>query len=158
MGTLGRWWPRRVGPAEPLAAALMDHHRTGRARRVHATRADGVEFEIETEEYFSLEGRLAALDAQALDRCRGRVLDVGAGSGRHAIELQRRGLEVVAIDLSPICTELCRARGVREARTVDVMRLGPDDGLGRFDTILFGMQTIGVAGGERGRESFSVLR
>ena len=46
---LARFWPRRVGPAEPLAAALLDHYRTGRPRKVAATRADGVAFEIETE-------------------------------------------------------------------------------------------------------------
>jgi SAM-dependent methyltransferase len=147
MSTLGRWWPRRVGPAEPLAAALMDHYRTGRPRRVRATRADGVAFEIETQEYFTLEGQLANLDALALDRCEGRVLDVGAGAGRHSLALQRRGVEVVAIDVSPICVELCQARGVKEVHLFDVMRLDSEDILGRFDTILFGMQTIGVAGG-----------
>jgi SAM-dependent methyltransferase len=125
----------------------MDHYTTGRSRRVRATRADGVAFQIETEEYFTLEGRLAPLDAITLERCRDRVLDVGAGAGRHALALQRRGLEVVAIDLSPICTELCRTRGVSDARTFDVMRLDSNEVLGRFDTILFGMQTIGVAGG-----------
>lgn len=144
---LGRWWPRRVGPAEPLAAALLDHYRTGRPRRVHATRADGVAFEIATEEYFTLEGQLGRLDALALERSRGRVLDVGAGAGRHALALQARGLEVVAIDLSSICTEVCRLRGVKDARTFDVMTLASEEQLGRFDTILFGMQTIGVAGG-----------
>lgn len=147
MSTLGRWWPRRVGPAEPLAAALVDHYHTGRPRRVAATRADGVCFAIDTQEYFTLEGQLAELDAIAIDRCRGRVLDVGAGAGRHALALQGRGLEVVAIDVSPLCTELCRIRGVADARTLDVMTLGSDESLGRFDTILFGMQTIGVAGG-----------
>ena len=147
MGTLGRWCPRRVGPAEPLAAALMDHYTTGRPRRVRATRADGVAYQIETEEYFTLDGSLAPLDVIALERSRGRVLDVGAAAGRYALALQRRGLEVVAIDLSPICTELCRSRGVRDARTFDIMRLDSEELLGRFDTILFGMQTIGVAGG-----------
>ena len=141
------FWPRRVGPAEPLAAALRDHHRTGRPRRVHAFRADGVSFTIETEEYFTLAGSLAELDALALDRCQGRVLDVGVGTGRHALALQEMGREVVAIDLSPICVALCKERGVRDARTIDVMTLDSENQLGRFDTILFGMQTIGVAGG-----------
>jgi len=140
-------WPRRVGPAEPLAAALRDHHRTGRTKRVRALRADGVSFTLETDEYFTLEGALAELDAIALDRCRGRVLDIGAGAGRHALALQDRALEVVAIDVSPICVALCRDRGVLDARTVDVMTLDDAAPLGRFDTILFGMQTIGVAGG-----------
>jgi SAM-dependent methyltransferase len=144
---LRRIWPRRVPPSEPLAAALQDHHRSGRPRRVRALRADGVAFEIETDEYFTLEGSLAPLDALALARCGQRVLDVGAGAGRHALALQAAGREVVAIDVSPICTALCRARGVRDARCLDVLRIGPDAPLGRFDTILFGMQTIGVAGG-----------
>lgn len=144
---LGRFWPRRVGSAEPLAAALVDHHGTGRPRRVEATRADGVGFEIETEEYFTLEGELAELDALALDHARGRVLDVGAGAGRHALALEARGLEVVAIDVSPHCVALCRARGVRDARAFDVMGLDSPEPLGTFDTVLFGMQTIGVAGG-----------
>jgi len=149
-GRLARWaryWPRRVAPAEPLAAALLDHFETGRPRRVAATRADGVEFEIETEEYFTLDGELAALDAKAIERCHGRVLDVGAGAGRHALALEARGLEVVAIDVSPIAVALCEARGVKDARVFDVMDLSSDEPLGRFDSLLFGMQTIGVAGG-----------
>lgn len=136
----------RVAPAEPLARALADHHRDGRPRRVGALRGDGVEFEIETEEYFTLEGELAPLDRIALARARGRVLDVGAGSGRHALALQAQGCEVVAIDVSETCVRLCRERGVRDARRLDVMALGGAS-LGRFDTIFFGMQTIGVAGG-----------
>jgi SAM-dependent methyltransferase len=144
---LGRYWPRRVGPAEPLAAALLDHHRSGRPRRVRALRADGVSFAVETEEYFTLDGSLANLDAIALDRCRGRVLDVGAGAGRHALALQERNHEVVAIDVSANCVSVCRERGVREARILDVMTLDSPKPLGHFDTILFGMQTIGVAGG-----------
>jgi SAM-dependent methyltransferase len=143
------YWPRRVGPAEPLAAALRDHHRTGRPRHVHAKRSDGVSFTIETDEYFTLDGSLAELDRLALDRCRGRVLDVGAGAGRHALALQASGHHVIAIDLSPICVALCKERGVRDVRTLDVMTLDSDEPLGRFDTILFGMQTIGVAGGVR---------
>jgi SAM-dependent methyltransferase len=147
MNFFARHWPRRVGATEPLAAALYDHHQSGRPRIVSAMRADGVAFEIETGEYFTLTGVLEDLDALALDHCRGRVLDVGAGSGRHALALQERGLDVVAIDVSPICTKLCAERGVRDARTFDVMRLDSDEGLGCFDTIFFGMQTIGVAGG-----------
>ncbi len=142
-----RYWPRRVPAAAPLAAALADHARTGRPRRVAATRADGVCFEIETEEYFTLEGSLAALDRTALDHCRGRVLDVGAGAGRHALALEARGHSVVAIDVSPIAVAVCRERGVRDARVLDVMRLDRASDLGRFDTLLFGMQTIGLAGG-----------
>ncbi len=43
-----------------------------------------------------------------------RLLDVGCGPGRHAIELARRGLEVVGIDLSPDFLAVARQRS-REA-------------------------------------------
>jgi SAM-dependent methyltransferase len=43
-----------------------------------------------------------------------RLLDVGCGPGRHAIELARRGLDVVGIDLSPDYLDVARRRS-REA-------------------------------------------
>lgn len=75
------------------------------------------------------------------------MLDVGAGAGRHALALEARGHAVQAIDVSPICVDLCRARGVSRADVFDVMQLDGDAPFGRFDTLFFGMQTIGVAGG-----------
>lgn len=39
-----------------------------------------------------------------------RILDVGCGPGRHSVELARRGLSVVGIDLSPVFVSLARAR------------------------------------------------
>ena len=137
MKRLGRLLVQRVPPAEPLAVALLDHHRDGRPRRVKALRADGLEFEIETEEYFTLDGELSALDQLAIARARGRVLDVGAGAGRHALALQAKGCEVVAIDVSPTCVALCRERGVHDVRELDVMSLAAGAGSrGRVDVDL----------------------
>ena len=65
---------------------------------------------------------------------RGRVLDVGAGGGRVALYLQEKGHEVVAIDSSPGAIEVCRKRGIRDAR---VLRLEDvDESLGTFDTVV----------------------
>jgi SAM-dependent methyltransferase len=64
----------------------------------------------------------------------GRVLDVGAGGGRVALHLQEKGHDVVAIDVSPGAIEVCRRRGVRDAR---VMRIEDvDESLGVFDTVV----------------------
>jgi SAM-dependent methyltransferase len=76
-------------------------------------------------------------ERQALPYVRGRVLDIGAGAGRVALELQRRGHEVVAIDFSPLAIEVCKKRGVRDARVLRLTQI--DSSLGRFDTaVMFG--------------------
>jgi SAM-dependent methyltransferase len=72
------------------------------------------------------------------------VLDIGAGAGRHSLEAQRRGLEVVAIDISPGAVETCRRRGVRDARLLPLEEI--DEQLGVFDTALLMCGNLGLAG------------
>jgi SAM-dependent methyltransferase len=79
---------------------------------------------------------------RALRLAQGRVLDVGAGAGRVALHLQGKGHEVVAIDPSPGAVEVCRRRGVRDAR---VLRLEEADrALGRFDTVVMYGNNLGL--------------
>jgi methylase of polypeptide subunit release factors len=58
----------------------------------------------------------------AMTLVHGRVLDVGAGAGRVALHVQSRGQECIAIDNSPGAVEVCRTRGVEDARLL------PSDG------------------------------
>lgn len=52
-----------------------------------------------------------------------RVLDVGAGPGRHAIELAKRGIEVVAIDISRDFIDLARSRARQAGVTVSLFEM-----------------------------------
>jgi len=81
----------------------------------------------------------------AFELVRGRVLDIGAGAGRHSLEAQQRGLEAVAIDISPGAIEVCRRRGVRDARLLPLSQV--DGRLGVFDTVLLLCGNLGLAGG-----------
>ena len=49
-----------------------------------------------------------------------RVCDLGCGSGETAVELARRGLEVHAVDLSPVFCDAVRAKARRAGLTVNV--------------------------------------
>ena len=69
----------------------------------------------------------------ALREARGRVLDVGCNAGRHALHLQKRGHEVVGIDISPLAIRTARLRGLEDARVMSITQI--DATLGTFDTI-----------------------
>ena len=79
----------------------------------------------------------SAAERHAMRYVRGRVVDVGCGSGRVALELQRRGLEVVGLDRSALALRAAKLLGVRttwQASLEDLI-----DRLENFDSvILFG--------------------
>ena len=94
--------------------------------------------------YFEPFRRWPAHQRRAMRFVRGRVLDVGAGAGRVALHLQERGHEVVAIDISPLAIEVCRRRGVRDARVCPFEQV--DEALGRFDTLVMWGNNFGLFG------------
>ncbi len=97
--------------------------------------------------YFAPFRRWPKAERKALRFARGRVLDVGCGAGRVALELQERGHEVVGIDVSPLAVEVARRRGVKDARKLPVTRV--DRRLGRFDTFVMFGNNFGLTGSRR---------
>lgn len=87
----------------------------------------------------------------------GPILDVGAGTGRVALDLARAGHAVVAYDLEPELVEALRERAEAEGLSVPV-RAGDarelDLGDARFPLIVVPMQTVQLLGGRDGRRSF----
>jgi SAM-dependent methyltransferase len=78
---------------------------------------------------------------------RGRVLDIGCGAGRASLYLQQRGLQVVAIDRSPLAIRTVRLRGVRQARILSVTAVSRR--LGSFDTLLLLGNNFGLLANPR---------
>jgi SAM-dependent methyltransferase len=94
--------------------------------------------------YFAPVRRWPAVERRALRYIRGRVLDVGVGAGRVALELQARGREVVAIDVSPGAVEVARNRGVSDVRLLAFEEV--DASLGHFDTVVMYGNNFGLFG------------
>jgi SAM-dependent methyltransferase len=97
-----------------------------------------------TELYLAPFRRWPPRQRRAMRLVRGRVLDVGTGGGRVALHLQERGHDVVAIDNSPLAVEVCRRRGVADARVLPVEQLGSLDGV--FETIVMFGNNLGFLG------------
>jgi SAM-dependent methyltransferase len=114
----------------------------GRAFAEIVERDDGFVSAGRTGFYFAPFRRWPAHHRRAMRFVRGRVLDVGAGAGRVALHLQERGHEVVAIDVSPGAVEVCRRRGVRDARVCAIEDV--DESLGRFETIVLLGNNLGL--------------
>jgi len=82
---------------ELFAQAMLDHW-LGKRSRFEFERDDGRRGASDLAGYFADAREWLRIEREALAHARGRVLDVGCGPGRHALYLQRRGLEVVGID------------------------------------------------------------
>jgi SAM-dependent methyltransferase len=125
---------------EPHQAAMWSYHR-GDHDAVIVVYDDFERDEVPVSYFFRSPDQFPELENRALDLCRGRVLDVGAGSGCHSLALQDRGLEVTAIEILPDLVDILRERGVRDVRLATWM----DVDAGRFDTVFMMMNGLGLA-------------
>lgn len=128
---------------DPMGRAVMDYWERRPSGRLRVLSSLFDEDEMPVEVLFRNEETMNVLERTALRHCRGRVLDVGAGAGCHALALQERGIAVTAIDVSPLSVQTMRCRGVRDARLCDFFCDGCG---GPFDTMLFLMNGLGLCG------------
>jgi SAM-dependent methyltransferase len=126
----------------PHGAALRDFLAGRLDAEVIVRDEDGEEERTPASVFFRGPEEFSVLDQVALDLCRGRVLDVGAGAGCHSLVLQDRGLTVTALDVAPEAVEVMWRRGVQDARCGDVFGFAGE----RFDTLLVLMNGIGLVG------------
>jgi SAM-dependent methyltransferase len=140
-----------TAPWRPLGCALLDFHR-GDADAELVVASELWEDEVTPVAAFYRPDNLPlpGLEQQALELAHGRVLDLGAGAGRHALELERRGLEVVAVDLLDDAVQVMRERGVGDPRCGGLEAVAGE----RFDTVLMLMHGIGIVGSLDGLAAF----
>ncbi len=126
---------------DPMGRAIADYHKTGTAGRLRVFSPMFEEDEIPLKTLFRKYDDMPGIERKALDMTRGKTLDVGAGAGCHSLVLQERGIDVTAIDISPLSVETMRERGVRNVLEQDFFTLQ-----GQYDTILMLMNGIGIVG------------
>ena len=90
--------------------------------------------------FFRSYNKMPKLEKKALKLSKGKVLDVGCGAGCHALYLQKKGLDVSAIDTSEGAVEVCKLRGVSAVKNIELLRLENQ----KFDTILMLMNGTGI--------------
>lgn len=130
--------------------ALSDFYygRPGEILWLHNSYGETEEMPVDV--FFRTEEEMPELELLALDYCKGKILDIGAGAGSHALLLQERNARVTALELSPGACDVMKERGVRNILQKDIF----DFREGSFDTLLMLMNGIGLSGTSAGLRHF----
>lgn len=129
---------------ELLGLALLDFFHGDLSAKVVIHREDGEKSDLSVNDFFRDLPDFFPTEQIALDLCRGRILDVGAGTGLHSLVLQERGFAVWAVDISLEACEVMRRRGVRQVCCADILDFKVEGELDPFDTLLILGRSIGM--------------
>lgn len=128
---------------DPMGAAIRDYFRQGKSAQLKVLSSLFDDDEMPVAHLFRSYHEMPPLEQRALNEARGKVLDVGAGAGCHALALQVRGFDVTAVDISPLSCETMKERGVANVECVNIFNQRFQE---RFDTLLLLMNGTGIAG------------
>lgn len=126
-----------------MGAAILDYQTKGKAGKLSILSSMFDEDEMPVKHLFRNLEEMPMLEQKALSLAKGKVLDVGAGAGCHALALQAQSIAVKAIDISPLSCEAMELRGVMDAECINLFDEHLETG---FDTILLLMNGTGIAG------------
>ncbi len=128
---------------DALGRAAMDFYKGDKNARITVKSKNFDDDYIEASHLFRKLYQLPDLEKKAVQLCRGKILDVGAGVGCHSIILHKEGYDVYPIDTSLFCVEIMQERGLKNANCINFFEL-PEKR--RYDTILMLMNGLGIAG------------
>src|SRR5262245_44823404 len=98
----------------PWGMAMLDYFNGDTSAVFTAYDQTGAKHEHPVSLFFREPSEFPSWEQEAIALCRGRILDVGAGVGRHSLALQQLGFSVCAVEAVPQCVEIMKMRGVRE--------------------------------------------
>jgi SAM-dependent methyltransferase len=126
---------------DPIGAAILDYAATKKPNDIIVGSDICEDDIIPIEVLFRKYDEMPELEQVAIEKSKGKVLDVGAGTGVHSLELQDRGIEVFPIDVSEGAVTYMKKAGLNP-RKIDFFDLKNE----KYDTILMMMNGIGIAG------------
>ena len=124
---------------EPFGQALLAYWRGNESTALVQEYKTGRKKSLPVSIFFRTPGELFPTD-NAFKYCRGRILVVGGGTGVHALELEKQGYEVTAIDICPQAAQIMRERGIKDVRQRDFLLFEGET----YDTIFMLGHNIGM--------------
>ena len=128
--------------SDPIGEAILDYAENRKPNDIIVSSELCEDDVIPLEVLFRTRKDMPELEVKALELCRGDILDVGAGAGMHCLELQKKGMNIFAIESSPGASEHLKNSNI-PVENVNFENFSP--GI-KYDTILMLMNGIGIAG------------
>lgn len=132
---------KQQNKTDALGEALLDYLNDRNTENIKVISSISEDDELPLSYLFRTEEELPIIEKKALRLCKGKVLDVGAGSGIHSLILQKRELAVTSIDTSKGAVETMKKRGVINPLHKNFFALKNK----KFDTLLLLMNGVGIA-------------
>ena len=126
---------------DAFGRALLDQFNNNAADVLWLHNSYGEAEEMPVDIFFRTEAEMPEMELYALEYCKGKVLDIGAGVGSHTLVLQNSGMDVTALEISPSACSIMKQRNIRNVINADFFRHQ-----GSYDTLLMLMNGIGIAG------------
>jgi len=121
---------------------LLDYHQSPGEQQLITWTSLTEEDPVPLAYFFRNYQDMPAIEQKALALSKGKVLDIGCGSGSHSLYLQNeKGLSVCAVDSSSGAAQIAKERGVNQVFHQSIL----DFKEGSFDTLLLLMNGLGVA-------------
>ncbi len=126
-----------------LGQAIYDYALEQEKGSVFINNTYGEPDEMPVDVFFRTKNDFFDVELKALDLCKGRVLDIGAGAGALTLELQHQKFEVDALEISELASKVMYLQGVKSIITGNVYDYSTPE---PYDTLLLMMNTIGLVG------------
>jgi len=126
-----------------LGQALWDFYNKLPSGKLWIHNKYGKKEEMPLNIYFREPKDMPDLELIAMQVSDGKILDIGAGAGSHALAMQQKGIDVTAMEISPKAVEVMKLRGVANVLQQDIFTFEPEE---KFDTLLLLMNGIGLTG------------
>lgn len=134
---------------DAFGAALYAYHRQGTgylmAKRDDGLLSDAGGLKVYFDEYANWPIREKR--ALKLINKTDKVLDIGCGTGRHALYLQGKRIDVTGMDNSPLAIKVCKKRGLKKAKVLSIEQINGKTG--KFDVFLMMCNNFGLFGTDK---------
>lgn len=127
---------------DPFGEAIKEYFEKGKAPDIRVDSNYTEDESIPIKYFFREEKEMPAIEKAAFQKCKGKILDVGAAAGCHSLVLQKKGYNITALERSELAANVMKERGIIKVVQADIYEYKEK----QFNTILLLMNGTGIGG------------